>query len=67
MMRLLYLRWMRRALMRERARYHQERAGIDWMLKRNDSDARRCEAAIAAAEEQQRQARFSRRYRVLER
>ena len=63
-LRVLWLRWKRVALMRERQRLYQMRAGIDWELRRNASDALACEHAVDAVLEQRRRERFARRFEV---
>lgn len=59
---LVWLRFKRRALRRERARYNAERAGLDHALRVNAHDAQRVDAAIAAAEDALRHARLARRF-----
>lgn len=66
-LKLAWLRVKRRGLRRERARYNAERAGLDQALRVNARDAEAVDAAITAAEETLRRARFAARYPVAER
>lgn len=59
----LRLRWKRRGLMRERARLHQEAAGIQWLLKQNEREAIACEKELADLDALRRINRFQRRYK----
>lgn len=61
---LLRLKVKRRGLMRERRRLHQERNGIEWMLKQNEADAIAVERKIAELTEVGRREAWLKRYEV---
>lgn len=60
--RLAWLKFKRRALVRERRRLHMERAGYDQALAVNAKDATECEGQIADELSRQRKSEFERRY-----
>lgn len=64
--RLFLARLKRQGLRRERARLHQQRAGIDYELHVNAADARAAEAKIAELQYEQRRARELADYPVAE-
>jgi len=52
--RVLYLRWLARALRQQEHGLRQELAGVEYMLERNATDQRRVVAELAMAETERR-------------